>query len=449
MKKLLIISIVFVAIIATVPFIGNIIVESNIKDRIEVLTSYGLKVKESSMDSNFLRTKKHFVFLIDDSKSFLSYLNQFSDLQLPPYFAALMDGAELGFDIEYSNIPIDDAVSIDIYPKSLASKMVEDIKNEDAGLFTYLDALLKDKAILYHLDYQVLNKDFSGYIKDINASYATKQGVKGSMLINNAKFSGKGLLIAPDALSSSIAKLYLSMEGLRENMKIDLSGFSSTSVFESKTIYATTLKWKNISWSAKSPDVPEISLKIKNLLFDFSSNTQSAKSDFYTKTSFSRMGVQMRDMSIDADQFDYELALRGVDTAVYGELVSLRSKSKIQEKIIELISKGMVLDIADFSIKKLATRKTKELGGLKLKAKIIFKEERDLSKKLATNPLVLMHNIDLSLLFKISQVMYAKLSLVSPVLNMAQNFAKKEEQNLIFDIKLKDAKLSVNGQEIH
>ena len=437
MKKLLIILIVLVAILATVPFIGNIIVESNIKDRIEVLTSYGLKVKESSVDSSYFRTKKHFIFLVDDSKSFLSYLNQFSDSQLPPSLDALMAGAELGLDISYSNIPIDDAVSVDIYPNSLASKMGEN-----------LNALLKDKAILYHLDYHILNKDFDGYIKDLNTSYATKQGIKVSILITKAKFSGQGLLMAPNNLSSSIEKFYLSMENHHENMKINLAGFSSTSVFESKTIYTTTLKWNNISWSAKSLDVPQISLEIKDLLFDFSSNTQSAKSDFYTKISFGSMGVQTKDLSIVADQFNYELALRGVDTALYEELVSLRSKSKMQEKILELVSEGMILDIADFSIKKLATKKTKELGGLKLKAKVIFKKERDLSKKLAINPLVLMHNIDLSLLLKISQVMYAKLSQVSPVLNIAQSFAKTEKQNLIFDIKLKDAKLSVNGKEI-
>ncbi len=448
MKKLLIILIVLATIIIMVPFLGNTIVESSIQNRLEVLTSYGLKIKKSTTDVGYLRTKKHFVFLVEDSKSFLSYLNQFSDAQLPPYIGALIDGAELGLDIAYSNIPISDAVSVDIYPNSLSSKMLGDI-----------NALFKEKAILYHLDYDVLHKDFDGYIKDLNASYTTKQGVKVSMLINNAKFSGKGLLIAPDTLLTSIAKLNLSMEGLRENMQIKLSDLSSTTAFESKTTYTTTLKLKNISWSAKSPDVPQISLEMKNLLFDFSSNTQSAKADFYTKTSFDNMRVQTRDVSIDADLFNYDLALRGLDTAVYGDLVSLISKSKValspelekemEKKMLELVSQGMVLDIADISIKKLATRKTKELGGLKIKAKVTFKKEKSLSKKLATNPLALMQNMDLSLLFKISQVMYAKLSLISPVLNMAQNFAKIEKENLIFDIKLKDAKLSVNGQEIH
>ena len=459
MKKLFITLAIIVAVIVAVPFLGNKVVESSIEDRVEVLNSYGLKVKKVTTDFSYLSTKKHLIFAVEDTQKFVAYLNQFSDAQLPAYIDALVDGAEVGLDIKYSNIAFSDALSIDIYPNTLPSKIAADIKKEDADLFTYIDTLLKDKAILYHINYDIINDAFDGYIKDLDKSYSLKNKTKISLLLKGTSFYGEGLVIAPDTLSSKIDTLKLSLEDIDESILIDLSGFTSSSVFESKTTYATTVKFDKVSWSAKSIDVPNVSLDMTNLSFDFSSNAQDIKADFYTKTSFDTLSLNTAQVTINTQKFNYDLALRGVDKEEYIKLLTLISKAKaspsqslekeINITMLDLVAKGFVVDVADFSIKELSTLKTTNLGGLSIKAKLIVKEDKNLANKMKTNQMSIIQNMDLDLNFIISELMYTKLAMLSPALSMAQGFAQRVKENFVFDIKLKDSKLSVNGKTVN
>jgi len=283
MKKLLILLFMVIAILISLPFIGNNFVESTIKDRIEVLESYGLKVKDSTTDSSYLSTSKHFMFVVQDTTKFIAYLSEFSDSQLPPFVDALIDGAELGFDIKYSNIPISDSVSIEIY----------------------------------HLNYDILRDSFDGYIKDIKKHYTLKDKTNLSIEIAQATFSGNGLIIAPDELKSNIKVFKIGLDNVNQRVVIDMSGVSSTSVFESKTTYATTLNLKNAKLEASSKDVENISLDLQNLLFDFSSNTQDTKADFYSKSSFENLVLKSTNVSVNMKKFNSDLALRGVDKEIY------------------------------------------------------------------------------------------------------------------------------------
>jgi len=458
MKKLLISLTIIALILLAIPLAGNKVIETALNNRVEVLTSYGLKVKKSNTNSSYLSTQKSYVFAVEDSMRFLTYLNQFSDTQLPPYVVALLDGAEVAIDLEYSNIALDDKVSIDIYPNALPSKLAKEIKSEDSAFYAYLNKLLQDKAIVYHLNYDVLNDSFDGYIKDIDETHTLKDGSKLLLKLKTANFKGTGMLIAPDTLSLDIKELKSSIQTNQEIMNVNLINFVSSSVFESKTTYATTAKFGSVEWSVKDNKGADVNLDMKNLSFDFSSNTQSVKADFFSKLSFDAMSITTDTTLIDSTKFNYDVAIRGVSKDAYEQLMELISQAKINQtpelqKDIEkagyeLLARGLVVDIADFSIKEVATAKTKNLGGMSLKSKLEFKQDRDLVKKIEKSPLALMEKMDLDLLFKISKEMYSKLTMATPILIMAQNFSKEKDGIIMFDIKLKDSKLSVNGQEI-
>lgn len=431
-----------IAILISLPFIGNNFVESTIKDRIEVLESYGLKVKDSTTDSSYLSTSKHFMFVVQDTTKFIAYLSEFSDSQLPPFVDALIDGAELGFDIKYSNIPISDSVSIEIYPNSLSKTFTTKLKDEDLELYTFIDATLKEKSILYHLNYDILRDSFDGYIKDIKKHYTLKDKTNLSIEIAQATFSGNGLIIAPDELKSNIKVFKIGLDNVNQRVVIDMSGVSSTSVFESKTTYATTLNLKNAKLEASSKDVENISLDLQNLLFDFSSNTQDTKADFYSKSSFENLVLKSTNVSVNMKKFNSDLALRGVDKEIYEKLVreisiakdsnSKEIEQKIKDSIVALVSRGIVLDIADLSIQELSSEKTKNLGGMKLRANAIFKQNK----------------LEMDMMLVISKKLYNKLTIISPVLVMVQGFSKEVKENLTFDVKFKNSKLKVNGREL-
>ncbi len=458
MKKVLIALAIILAIFLAIPLVGNKVIDETLNDRIELLSSYGLEVKKSHTDTGYLSTKKHYIFVVNDSKKFIGYLNQFSDTQLPPYVDALIDGAQVGLDVKYSNIPIQDKVSIDIYPNELSKKIAKDLMVDDVEFYRYIDALLKNKAIVYHINYDVFNNDFDGYIKNIDESHTLQDASILSLKLQEAKFQGYGMLIAPESLSTNIQEFALSIQADNENVHIQVNDFVSSSVFESKTTYASTGKFGKIIWSIKDTQKTDIALNMDNVAFDFSSNTQSVKADFFAKLSFDSMDVKTSLTKIKTKKFNYDIALRGVSKDSYEKLVqviaeaklntTLKLEAQLEEVGYELIGRGMVLEVADLSIKEITTAKTKNLGGMSLKSKIVIKQDNDLAKKVKTNPIALIKLMDIDLLFTMSKNMYEKIALASPVLMMAQNFAKEEKELIIFDIKLKDTKLSVNGKEI-
>ncbi|MCD6190515.1 MAG: hypothetical protein J7K14_03115 [Sulfurimonas sp.] len=120
LKKFIIFIVVAVILAAALPIIGNKLVQNRLEDRLTTLSSYGLEVSKAETESSYLSTKKHFEFLLRDADKFVEYLNKYSDQQIPPYVNAAFEGVLIGADVEYSNIPMSKAVSVDIYPLSLS-----------------------------------------------------------------------------------------------------------------------------------------------------------------------------------------------------------------------------------------------------------------------------------------------------------------------------------------
>ena len=62
MKKSLLLIIIVVIVVSLLPFLGNKIVQNELDNNIETLTSYGVEVKKDSEESSYLSTKKHYEF---------------------------------------------------------------------------------------------------------------------------------------------------------------------------------------------------------------------------------------------------------------------------------------------------------------------------------------------------------------------------------------------------
>lgn len=396
MKKLLITLAIIVAILLTIPFIGNKFIESELDNRIKVLTSYGLILKESKTNFRYLYTKKDFIFEVDDANKFISYLNQFFNSKIPSQLDSLAEGVEFGLDIEYMNFPLSDSLSLDIFINSFPIKIAESLKANDTKLYDYLDALLKRKSVSCHLNYHILNNDFNGYIKDIDTSYSSPDGIQFNLKLFSAKFSGGGMLMAPKDIASKIKELKFS---IRDKKMLDLA------------------------------------VNIKNLVLDFSSNTQDLKDTFYYNIKFDTVSFKTFESSINIDKFNYEASLQGVPK---------NTKLTIEE----LVSRGMVLDILDLSLKSLSTAKTKDLGEMSIQSRLTFKEDKDFMKKVNNNLMNITELMDIDLAFKMSKNMYTKLSVFYPILSLFEGLSKDNKEFILFDVKLKDSKLNVNGQGI-
>jgi len=458
MKKIIIFLVAAVLLIAALPIIGNKLVENSLDDRLTTLSSYGLEVSKAETESSYLNTKKHFEFLLRDADKFVEYLNKYSDQQIPPYVNAAFEGVLIGADIEYSNIPLSKAVSIDIYPLSLSQNMMNSIKEDDLNFHNYLEKFLHSKGVLYHINYNIVSEDFDGYVQDIKEVYTLKDSTKLSLNLLNATFSGNGELIAPNSIVSNIETINLAVDNAKTKVTFSLDGFSSSSNFESKSTYLSGANLKSFKLIVDAVN--------ENLLFDardikvnFSSNTQGNKAELNAKSSLKSMSIKSDKIDLVMKDFAYDIAIHGLDKDSFEELRVKVSRMKtasssndllkeIQDSVVQLLSHGLELDIAKLSLKNVTLNTTENLEGFDIKSKFKIKEDRDLATKISLSPLLVAQNIDMTVNIKISKPLYAKLTNGVAMVSMANGFAKEDGNSIVFDITFINGEFRVNGKAL-
>ncbi len=458
LKKIIIFIVVAVILAAALPIIGNKLVENSLDDRLTTLSSYGLEVSKAETTSSYLSTKKHFEFLLRDADKFVTYLNKYSDQQLPPYVNAAFEGVLIGADVEYSNIPFSKAVSIDIYPLALSENMMSSIKEDDLDFHNYLEKFLHSKGILYHINYNIVSEDFDGFVQDIKESYTLKDGTKMTLNLLNATFSGNGELIAPNSVISNIDTINLAIDSAKTQVTFNLDGFSSSSNFESKSTYLSGGDLKSFKLVVNAID--------ENLLFEatdikvnFSSNTQGNKAELNAKSSLKTMSIKSNKVDVLMKEFAYDIAMNGLDKDSLEEVRVIVSQAKlasssynlqeeIQDSMVKLLSHGLELNIAKFSLKNITLNQNENLEGFDIKAKFKMKEDKDLATKIALSPLLVSQNVDMTVNIKLSKVLYAKFTNGVPMASMANGYAKEDGNSVVFDMTFINGEFKVNGKAL-
>lgn len=459
MKKIIIALCVVIATVAILPLVGNSVTKEILTKRVNLLTSNGLELKNDSTDSTYLRTKKHYEFLLQDAPKFIKHLNQYSDVQLPPYVDAMLGGVLVGVDVEYSNFPFGSDILVDIYPLSLSTNMITQIKKEDANFYKYIENLLQSKGVLYHISYSVADDSFSGSIKNMDENYTFDNATKMIFKLSEATYYGKGPLIAPKSLQSHISEINLEVISLKENIKFSLKNIASSSTFQSSSTYASSATVKTFFMNIKEQAADVATVEVDDAKFNISSNTQGDKAEFYAKSSFKKLDIKSEELNLLLNHFNYDVALDGVDKIAYEEFrkLTLDAKSnyspafekELEAAVIKILSKGLTLNIADFSVEKLSLENATPIDAFSVMTKLNLKEEADLANKINSSPMSLINNIKLNSTVKLSKDFYALISKQAPMAGMAGSYAKEEGNNLVFDIKLIDGQLSVNDKVIN
>ncbi len=456
-KSLIILSIAILSIIIALPFFGNSIIESSIKDRIKVLSSFGLEIKNIKTDSTYFKSKKYYSIYVKDANKFIVYLNQFSNSQIPPYVDTMIDGTKLEVKVQYSKIPLSDSVSIDVYPLKLSENITNMIKDNDVGFSEYISDFLSNKGFVYHLKYNLLSKKFNGHIKDIDESYTLASGFKIDFKLSGSTFNGEGILIAPKKLNSKVDEISLKVDKNFENFDILFSNMSNSLVSESKTDYITNSKIKRIALNAIDKDSNKTKIIFDNIDADFSINTKNNQLEIFTKLTWDKLFVNTPKFITDLDGFKYEVSLAKIDKDSFESIMDLINQAKIiqtpqiqkqmDDNITVLLAKGLELKIVDFSVAKAIVNKTEDLDSFSLKADFILPPNTALIKK-HVNPINIINKMEVDMLIKISKKMFTYFNEIQPLLGMTKDFAKEQNQDFVFDIKIYDGNVTVNDKPI-
>ena len=447
MKKAILISSLFVILIMMLaPLIGNSFMQSLIDDKVKVLESNGLKIKHLKTDASYFNTKKHFEFVLENSNKFVNYLSAYTKMKIPSYVNTMLNGATIAADIEYSNIPFSKAITLDIYPLKLSK-----VYNK------HLTKFLASKGILYHIEYNLLSRDFNGFIKDIDAAYTLKNNAKVLMKLSGARFHGNGDVLAPKKVELSIHSMNFNMDDGINKLHLSVDSLRSSSDFESFIKYTSSSKIFSLKFSLKSLE-DNVSLSVDNLQVESSSGVKDDKVSLNSKSFIGNLLFHSKKVNFKIETFNSDIVIQNLDKKSFQEFAKLVSQSnminkkllrqEIQASLINLFSHSLELKIKDISLQDLMINKNEDLGKMKISSKVIIKEDKDLANKLKISPTLLLANIQMQTNIKLSEAMYLKILEDSKMASMIRSYAKEDADAVRFDISFKDSALMVNDKVI-
>jgi len=460
MKKFLIVLILVVGVVVLLPVVGNSMVQKTLKENIDLFCANGIDIQNETTETSYLNTKNHYEFILRDAPKFVKFINQYSDAQLPPYVEAAIGGVTIGVDIEYSNFPIGSKVILAIYPITLPEELEQELKQESINFYNYIDKLLQAKGVLYHMNYYISKNIFDGFIKNIDEKYVFDNGNELVFKLLDATYYGEGPIIAPKSIHTNISEITLDVKADNQTIAFRAKDLKSASTFESQSTYASSASLDSFSFLLKEHKEKKIGLSLKEFKVNISSNVQANAGEFYTKMSFKEMEINSKDVqSIKVSEANYDISLDGVDKDSFEEFRVLTShanatnspdfEQKLQKVVTRIFSKGISLSIPDLSIKEIRVDNEEPIDGFKFMARMTLSENPNLEQNLKSSPKEVLEHINLASTLKLSKGFFAFIKKNAPLVGLAGSFAKKENDKLVFEVKLNAGVLSINDKAMN
>lgn len=461
MKKIWMFLVLCVIIVAILPIIGNKIVKEQITITKANLNSYGLEISTNKMKSNYLQTIANYKISIRNTKKFLTYFNTYSDTNIA-YDDRLRDifkGMEIFANVTYSNIPISDDIKISFWVDSLPINMMQNLQKKDKKFHNYLTKFIQDKKIFYHVNYNVINNEFNGYLEDIDEEYISKNNTKITFKIIEFINKGKGDLLNPKNLRTNVGTMILALKDKEENLNFELNNISTYLDYKTENSYVSQADFKKLTLNFINKQQETYTLNIDDLYMNSLIDVTQNKGNIHTKLSFRGIDANSNDFFFKAKSFKYDLNLSQLDKK---SLIALRDllsdtrlqnssvkQNKIQNSVVKFLSKGFILHISELSLGKLNFNNTKEIDGFKCALKISLKNNPNLKSDLRTNPRIIAQSISFNSTLKFSKEFFALVNKKIPLNIKIKKLAKKDGKNLVYKVEFKDETLSINAKKIN
>jgi hypothetical protein len=452
-KKLLIIGAVIVAVLAGLPLVGNMGVKKITEERISMLEANGIKVDQSDNGSSYMTTKEHYEFTLEDATAFKHYLSTLSQAQVPAYLSTMLDDVVMGADVEYSNLLISSDIMIDLYPVAFSQEAGERMKTEDSKLYEQMVVMLENREFMYHMEYDISGERFKGNIKDIDKTITFEDGRTAQIVFEKATFTGKGTLVEPKSVDLNVNKANLDFSLPDDTkMKLMMEDLSSQSVFSAKNSFDLTYKVKRLNFQFHD-NTSTLEVSTTDLETTSISVTTDGKLKTSVDASVKAFSMHDQNNSVALVDFTFTMDADNIDEAAYEAFQKASEQSAAGSQYtmlaaVGVVSKGFKVDIEKLSVEKIAINGSKMMDGFNHTIKIDVKKDENLMQKLQVSPMALLQNIDIDAKLNFASEFYAYMKAQGNNLTMADSFAKIDGDDVLFDIILKDGKVSVNGKSL-
>lgn len=458
MKKIITLLVVIVVVALLIPIVGSQMMDKEITKKLDLLKSHGVAQKDSSENFTYFSTSKHYKLIVKDSDKFVRYLQQFSDNKLQSYITDLVDGVVVGVDIKHSNIPYSESISLDIYPLTLSKKFMDEVAKHDVDFHQFIESFLERKALLYHLNYNIIKTKFDGYIKNISESYTIDNDKKITFNLKGSSFNGDGLPMKPDRIDSLTKELSLKIVEPNENINLIFKNILSTASIKSSNTYSYMTQTELSRFEINSVNNLKILAEMKKLSLNISSDTRANKAQLVTKASFEKLQIMNNNKKVSLDGFNYNLFIKDIDKDNYEKLQRLFSESKsLQSKrvkdkmsniVMKILAKGLEISLVDLSIKNIDYSEEKNLNGFSINSNILITEDADLAKLSQYDQNQVIEKITLDSSLKVSKKVINVLIKEFPIVMIVKHYGKESAEDFVYDIKQKDGSLTINGKSL-
>ncbi len=378
MKKTAIFIFILLCVSAALPIIGNQIIEETLEKKITKLESKGMNILKKERKSGYFNTSRHYEILLDETK--------------------------YGIDLKYSNIPFTEAVSLDLYPLSVPLNILNDLEKKDKGFANFIKGFVAGKGILYHINYNLMDANFDGFIKDIDEIYTMKNNSIFKIRFLGASFKGNSDAGSPFRIETFVKKIHLLVEDRKDLIALDIA---------------------NIELNASVYSINE-------------------KVQLDSQVYFENMYLISNNKDLNISSFDYDANFSNIDMKAYKEFLGSKQSKK---NLVKLLSQGVDINIAKLSLKNI-NRYGKDLKGFTLSSDMHIKADKNLAFKVRISPLLALSNLEIDFKSKISKKIIDEIVKDSFIPKKFMKYRTSSGDDVVFDFSYESGVLIVNGKTI-
>jgi len=458
MKKtsLIIVAILLVAI-AILPIVGNKFMQSYVEKSLGNIDAHGLKLLTLKTDESYLNTKKHFEFVVEDSSEFVEYINAHSHNQLPSQTQSDLDGTVIGVDVSYSNIPFAKSIDFALYPLKLSKVVSDELKSEDINFYDQFSKFLQNKGLLYYGEYNLINSKFKTYIKDINEHYTLQNSSDVNITLKGTSFKGEGDILSPEKLTTRIKTMRFEAAQKATHAKLLLQEFQTTNDFVSWSDYESRAAFEKVVFLIAGTQ-DDVNISVDGFQTTSNAVQKHERVAMSSSTKVQHLFVVSQLFNVEAKKFHSDVSIKDIALKPFERLSSLImdasntntmiQQQAMQEDMLALFAQGLKIKINDISLEDLTLNQKDSFGGLKIDLDLQVKKDADLQKKMQQSPLLLLANMEMDSKIELSEPFYNLLLQNSPMAQQITAYAKKEGDDVVFNIAFHNAKLQVNGKKL-
>ena len=442
MKKisLIIVAILLMAIIIS-PIIGDKFMQKYAENTLYTLNTHGLKLLTLKTDTSYLNTKKYFKFVVKDSDKFMAHINSF--YKLPIQIQPDLNGTVIALDINYSNIPFTKSIKFALYPLELSKVLTKKLKKEDIHFYNQFSAFLKNKGLFYYGEYNLINKKFITHIKDIHEHYTLQNSSDINITLSEASFQGEGNIFTPKKIITHIKTMSFKASQKAIYAKLLLKEFYSQNNFLSWSDYNSSTSFDKVRFIIKGKK-SDINLSVDGLKTTSNATIKSNRISMKSSTNLKQIVFLFKKFHLKATKLHANANITNIALKPFKELRTLirdtsnknitLQQHKIQQNLLVLFSKGINIKIDNLSLKDIIIKQKNNLGALKIKLDMNVKKDANLTNQIQQSPLILLENVEMETNITLSKKLYNLLLQNIPMAQLITPYAKKEHDNIVFNI---------------